>query len=210
MLETRELGFGYDQRSSLFDGYTESFAAGEMVALTGCSGRGKSTLLYLLGLMMKPDRGAVVINGADASSLGDAARAHLRADLIGFVFQDACLDSTRTIIDNVLETCLYRSQPRSAARSRALALLESFGVESHAESRPARLSGGQAGRIALCRALLNDPAIILADEPTGNLDDASAAIVTEAFRARAAAGAIVVVATHDSTLVALCDRHVVL
>ncbi|WP_205109145.1 ABC transporter ATP-binding protein [Subtercola frigoramans] len=210
MLETKNLTFGYDQRSTLFDGFSETFTSGEMVALTGFSGRGKSTLLYLLGLMVKPDRGDVAINGADTSLLGDAARARLRAQLIGFVFQDACLDSTRTILDNVLETCLYRSEPRSRSRSKALALLESFGVEGHVDSRPGRLSGGQAGRIALCRALLSDPAIILADEPTGNLDAASAEIVTGAFRRRAAAGAIVVVATHDSTLVAQCDRSVVL
>ena len=176
--------------------------------MTGPSGRGKSTLLYLLGLMLKPSAGHVLIEGADASRLSDSRRADLRARYFGFVFQDSALDATRTVLDNVLETALYRNAPRKAARSRAHDLMEQFGVNIRASARPGQVSGGQAQRIALCRALLNDPLVLLADEPTGNLDPASANLVIDALHAQARSGAAVIVVTHDPTLVARCDRKI--
>jgi putative ABC transport system ATP-binding protein len=211
LLEARGIAFGYghgahEPGSEILSDWDASFAAGEVVAVTGPSGRGKSTLLYLLGLMLKPGKGEVLIEGADAAGLNDAYRARLRASLFGFVFQDAALDATRTVLDNVVETALYRGEPREAARARARELMAQFGVELRASHKPGQVSGGQAQRIALCRALLNDPRILLADEPTGNLDPASATIVVDALHAQARSGATVVVATHDPALVARCDR----
>lgn len=208
MLEARDIGFGYESQTRLLAGWNQRFAAGEVVAITGPSGRGKSTLLYILGLMLKPNNGMVLVEGRDVSSLSDANRAHLRAEVFGFVFQDAALDSTRTIIDNVVETALYRGRSRAEAISKANELLERFGVGLRASARPGQVSGGQAQRIALCRALLNNPKILLADEPTGNLDPLSAQVVVDAFHEQASMGSAVIVVTHDPTLVALCDRKV--
>ncbi|WP_233486739.1 ABC transporter ATP-binding protein [Zhihengliuella sp. ISTPL4] len=181
-----------------------------MTALTGPSGRGKSTLLYLLGLMLRPSSGRVSVSGHEAARLSDGERARLRAHLFGFVFQDAALDATRTVLDNVTETALYRGQPRSHAVPRARELLERFGVDLPAHRKPGQVSGGQAQRIALCRALLNDPAIMLADEPTGNLDPVTAEMVVSAMRERAASGAAVIVVTHSRDVAEACDREITL
>ena len=208
MLEARGIGFGYGRSTPILAGWDASFAAGEVVAVTGPSGRGKSTLLYLLGLMLKPAAGQVIIEGTDAARLGDRHRAQLRAARFGFVFQDAALDATCTVLDNVIETALYRGEPRQAAKRRALKLMDQFGVGLRASHKPGQVSGGQAQRIALCRALLNNPRILLADEPTGNLDPDSATIVVDALHQQAASGATVVVATHDPVLVARCDRRI--
>ncbi len=205
MLETRSLSFGYDRQVPVISEWSAAFAPGRLTAVTGPSGRGKSTLLYLLGLMLKPDAGQVLLDGTDVASLSDAHRASLRAHRFGFVFQDAALDSTRTVLDNVAEAALYRAQPIEAAHARAQELLARFGVELRADAKPGQVSGGQAQRIALCRALLNDPDIVLADEPTGNLDAASAALVVDALKEHAAHGATVVIVTHDQGLVAECD-----
>ncbi len=207
-LRVRDLTFAFAGQPALFDGWSADVAAGEVVAVTGPSGRGKSTLLYLLGLMLRPSAGRVELDGVDCAALPDAARARLRATRFGFVFQDAALDPGRTVLDNVTEAALYRGEPLAEARPRAHALLERFGVALRASARPTQISGGQAQRIALCRALLHDPPVLLADEPTGNLDPASSATVVDALRERAAAGAAVVVVTHDPALVRRCDREV--
>lgn len=208
MLQARGVTFGYDPAQPIIHEWDATFEAGEVVAITGPSGRGKSTLLYLLGLMLKPGSGHVLVDGVDAARLPDAPRARMRAHLYGFVFQDAALDATRTVLDNVVETALYRGQPRGKAIHRAAELLTQFGVELRQNARPGQVSGGQAQRIALCRALLNDPRILLADEPTGNLDPASSDVVIDAFHAQAASGATVIVVTHDPQLVARCDRRI--
>jgi ABC-type lipoprotein export system ATPase subunit len=210
VIEARSITFGYDPAVPILDGWSQTFSAGEVVAVTGPSGRGKSTLLYLLGLMLKPTSGEVLIEGENAAQLRDAPRAELRARLFGFVFQDAALDATRTVLDNIVETALYRGEPRAQSISRANELMEQFGVDLRASAKPGQVSGGQAQRIALCRALLNNPRILLADEPTGNLDPASSDVVVEAFRAQAHDGAAVIVVTHDPALVARCDRTVTL
>lgn len=132
-----------------------------------------------------------------ASSLPDGERSALRSEYLGFVFQDALLDLSRTALDNVLEAQWLAGQPRD--EQAALDLLERFGVRHRAGHRPAEISGGQAQRIALCRALVKRPALILADEPTGNLDTASALTVWEALARAAGQGATVIVATHDAS-----------
>ncbi|RFA13295.1 ABC transporter [Subtercola boreus] len=209
-VEARDLTFGYGGGRPLFEHFSTGVGAGELVALTGASGRGKSTLLYHLGLMVRPHGGSILVDGVPADALPDDRRAELRARLLGFVFQDALLDPGRTVLDNVLETALYRSESRRVSVRRAHELLARFGVEQRAEARPGQLSGGQAQRIALCRALMNRPGILLADEPTGNLDAQSAAVVLGAFREAAEGGAAVLVATHDPWLTSHSDRVVTL
>jgi ABC-type lipoprotein export system ATPase subunit len=207
-LAARDLTFGYAPHTPILTEWNADFLAGEVVAITGPSGRGKSTLLYVLGLMLRPTAGLVQVNGANAASLGDAARAALRAKTFGFVFQDAALDPTRTVLDNIIETALYTGERRDHAKQHACRLMEQFGVGLRARAKPGQVSGGQAQRIALCRALLNNPEILLADEPTGNLDPVSADLVVDAFHAHAHGGAAVIVVTHDPALVVRCDRKI--
>lgn len=207
-LSVRRLTFGYRGDAPLLDHWSADFPSGSMTAITGPSGRGKSTLLYLLGLMLAPNSGSVELNGIAVSALPDWRRARLRALRFGFVFQDAALDGTRTVLENVTETALYRSGDRREAQLRARSLLERFGVDAPANRRPGQVSGGQAQRIALCRALLNEPRILLADEPTGNLDAETAAIVVGAMREHARAGATVVVVTHSPEIASECDVRV--
>lgn len=208
VLEARDVTFGYVPDRPVVENWSAEFPAGTMTALTGPSGRGKSTLLYLLGLMLRPSAGQVLISGRTCGDLSDTKRARLRAHSYGFVFQDSALDATRTVLDNVTETALYRGIPRSEVTSQAQDLLERFGVDVPVLRKPGQVSGGQAQRIALCRALLNDPVIVLADEPTGNLDPGTAETVVAAMRERASAGAAVIVVTHSLDVATICDREI--
>ncbi|ACV05994.1 ABC transporter ATP-binding protein [Kytococcus sedentarius] len=207
-LEARALSFGYTPQEPLLQEWDAAFEAGSMTALTGPSGRGKSTLMYLLGLMLRPSSGAILLDGVDAVPRKDAELARLRAERFGFVFQDAALDTTRTVLDNVTETALYRGVARSTVSGAARELMERFGVDLPPERKPGQVSGGQAQRIALCRALLNQPSVLLADEPTGNLDPASSGVVVDALRQHASRGAAVVLVTHSPELAAACDREI--
>jgi ABC-type lipoprotein export system ATPase subunit len=207
-LEAKRLTFGYDKSAPVLSGWSARFEPGETVALTGLSGRGKSTALYMLGLMLKPDDGTIELNGLDATGQSDRARAHLRASLFGFVFQDAALDSSRTVLDNVTEAALYRNQDRRDLRDRAEQLLSQMGVELDLDRKPGQVSGGQAQRIALCRALVGSPQILLADEPTGNLDRESSDVVVSALVGHAAQGGTVIIVTHDPAVAEQCDRSI--
>lgn len=207
-LATRGLCFSYDTVSPMLVNVSAEFPSGTMSAVTGRSGRGKSTFLYLLGLLLQPTAGSVEVDGRPVSLLTDRERARYRAENFGFVFQDAALDSTRTVLANIVETSLYRRAARAPDRQRALKLMEQFGVEARWNAKPGQVSGGQAQRIALCRALLGSPRVLLADEPTGNLDAESGRVVTDALRSEAERGCSVVVATHDPHVVDLCDSIV--
>lgn len=208
LLEARELTFSYPHTEPILSRWSAKFHAGTVTALTGPSGKGKSTLLYLLGLMLRPTGGQIFIDGSAASSLNDSDKARMRAEKFGFVFQDAALDATRTVLENVTETALYRSVSRRAATARGIELLDRFGVDVPAWRKPGQVSGGQAQRIALCRALLNEPAILLADEPTGNLDPDSTGVVVTALQNHAASGAAVIVVTHSPDVAAACDLRI--
>lgn len=205
-----EVDFAYatGADSFLVRGWTAEFYPGSVTAITGPSGCGKSTRLYLLALMMNIGAGAIEIDGTRVDRLPDAGRARLRANRFGFVFQDAALDATRTVIDNIVETALYRGEHRAIALARARALMDRFAIAVPPDRRPGQISGGQAQRIALCRALIGRPDILLADEPTGNLDPLSAATVLEAFRDHADGGGCVVVVTHDPAVARWADQRV--
>jgi len=211
MIGVESLSFAYRQDLGVvLNDFTHQFSPGSVTAITGPSGCGKSTLLYILGLMLQPTSGRVMLGGQNTVDLSDYARSCLRASMIGFVFQDAILDPSRTILENVLEAGIYADLDPHDSRERALQLLSAFGVDRRADRRPGEISGGQAQRVALCRALLKHPAVILADEPTGNLDRTSGQTVWEALQRAAVEGATVVIATHDQALVQAADEAVLL
>lgn len=208
VLEARNLTYGYELSTLVIEEWSAQFHAGTMTAITGESGRGKSTLLYILGLMLNPSSGDVLVDGRSATTEREAERAHRRAAEFGFVFQDAALDATRSVIDNVTEVALYSGHRRDVMRDRAIELLETFEVNVPATRKPGQISGGQAQRIALCRALLTNPRIVLADEPTGNLDPATTQVVVDALRAHADSGAAVIIVTHSTDVARACDREI--
>ena len=199
MIGVSDLSFRYSASSDeILGGLTYEFDDGVFSVVTGPSGKGKSTLLYLLGLLLAPTAGEIELDGEATSGLSDRKRSRLRSERIGFVFQDAALDSTRTVLDNIVEGGLYAGLGRRQSERRARQLLDRFGVELRDDHRPGEVSGGQAQRVGLCRALVKHPRIILADEPTGNLDETSAQVVLDALSEQANSGATVVVASHDS------------
>jgi len=207
-LSVSNLGHLYHKGSApVFRCLDYAFEPGSLTAVTGPSGCGKSTLLYVLALMLTPWEGSVDWNGVNVHNLTDGERAHLRAKHVGFVFQDAVLDLSRTAEDNVVEAAWLAGLRPEVARPRARELMERFGVGDMSAHRPGEVSGGQAQRIALCRALVKNPDILFADEPSGNLDVSSAQIVWEALAACAAQGATVIVATHDDVRAAGAAQH---
>jgi lipoprotein-releasing system ATP-binding protein len=205
VIAVEDLSFGYRRADPpVLSGLTHSFIPG-LTVVVGPSGCGKSTLLYLLGLMLRPSGGWIRLNGSDVARLPDQERSRLRAQHMGFVFQDAVLDPSRSILANVCESGLYAGMPRATREGQALELLRRFGIAEHAADRPGEISGGQAQRVGLCRALLTSPSVILADEPSGNLDWANADLVWATLHHAASDGVTVVVATHDSTRASLAD-----
>jgi lipoprotein-releasing system ATP-binding protein len=186
-------------------------AAGEIVALMAPSGTGKSTLLHLAGLLERPDGGEVEIEGRAAGRLSDDARTAIRRGTIGFVYQFHHLLPEFTAEENVVLPQLAAGRPRAAARQRAEELLTTFGLAGRQQHRPGRLSGGEQQRVAIARALANAPRILLADEPTGNLDVATAdRVFAELIAAVRAQGVAALVATHNPELAARMDRIVML
>ena len=183
---------------------------GEFVALVGPSGSGKSTLLNLVGLLDRPDSGRILIEGRDTAALGEAAITKLRGRTIGFVFQYHHLISAFTAIENVMMPLLLeRGWPDEAMRARAAALLGQVGLTPWMNNPVNNLSGGQQQRVAVARALAMQPALVLADEPTGNLDTKSAEGVFDVLRAvNRAGGTAFLLVTHNLDLAARCDRVV--
>lgn len=208
-ISATDLHFGYHRRlAPLFEGIALDFFPGEVVAITGRSGTGKSTLLYLLALLLQPGGGTVRWHGRSVATLPDGERSRLRAVESGFIFQDAMLDPSRTVLENVCEPAIFAGMRHAAARHRAAELLDKFGLAHRAEHRPGEVSGGQAQRVGLCRALLRSPRLLFGDEPTGNLDAETAELVWQELVAQSRAGATVLIATHDPKLVARADSVV--
>ncbi|MEO5373207.1 MAG: ABC transporter ATP-binding protein [Alphaproteobacteria bacterium] len=195
---------------TLLHGIDFAAARGEFVAITGASGSGKSSLLYVLGLLDTPTSGRVLIDGEDASRLPPEEQARLRLMKLGFVFQFHFLLPEFTALMNVMIPMKKKGgRGEGDMRARAAELLGAMGLSAHLSKRPDQLSGGERQRVAIARALANDPAIILADEPTGNLDSASAQRVFAILSALAHdEGRTVIVVTHDPVLADLTDRQV--
>jgi putative ABC transport system ATP-binding protein len=185
-------------------------AEGEWVAVRGPSGSGKSTLLNILGLLDRPDAGVYELAGEDVSNLGDTRRAELRNRRIGFVFQSFNLLPRTSALENVAAPLLYRGIRRAARLARAREALERVGLADRADHDPTELSGGQLQRVAIARALVGEPALLLADEPTGNLDSRSGAEVLELFAALNRDGTTVLMITHDPTVAGRAQRRLVL
>ena len=182
-------------------------APGELVALVGPSGAGKSTLLHIGGLLERPDGGEVTIGGRAASKLDDGARTALRRNAIGFVYQYHHLLPEFSALENVVVPQMIAGCPKAAATARARKLLDMVGLTGRATHRPARLSGGEQQRVAIARGLANAPAILFADEPTGNLDPHTAEVVFDLLiELVRGAGLAVLVATHNLDLAARMDR----
>jgi ABC-type lipoprotein export system ATPase subunit len=181
---------------------------GEYVVVSGASGSGKSTLLNLIGLLEDPDAGEVWLADRCLTRASRREQSRARGRLIGYVFQSFLLISTLTALENVMLSARYIGAERSLARRKALALLAQFGVAHRKDHYPPQLSGGEQQRVAYCRAVLNDPPLILADEPTGNLDDEHAGVILEGLRARARAGAAIVVVSHRAEPARHADRIV--
>lgn len=188
-------------------GITMSVDRGEVVLVVGPSGGGKTTALLVMGLLLTPDAGTVRIGGADVSTLAENERANLRLMRLGFLFQDYNLLNSLTTVENVAVPLRYAGVRKSAALARATELLDSLGLAHRAGHRPAELSGGEKQRVATARALAMGPEVILADEPTANLDSATGRKVSEQLAGAAKAnGAAVVIVTHDSRLDDIADR----
>jgi putative ABC transport system ATP-binding protein/lipoprotein-releasing system ATP-binding protein len=208
-LAVRDLCFAYRKGAEeLFGGLSVDFTPGTVTALTGPSGCGKSTLLYILGLMLTPTAGEVLVEGARVDNLPDAERSWIRGSRLGFIFQDAALDPTRSIVDSVIEPALYAGAWRRDMLAPARALLEELGVGERVDHKPGQISGGQAQRVAIARALLTSPPVILADEPTGNLDASNTTVVLDALHHAARRGHLVVIATHDPAVLERSDAVV--
>lgn len=185
-------------------------AAGEFVSITGPSGSGKSSLLYLLGLLDRPTSGQLLIEGVDVSTLEEEGLAKIRLEKMGFVFQFHFLLPEFTVLENVMMPIKRLGRLTEAeGRARALMLLAEMGIADQADKLPKKLSGGQCQRVAIARALANDPVIILADEPTGNLDSASSRTVQSILHDLAHShGRAVIAVTHDMDFAATADRQI--
>ena len=210
LLEARGVTRTLPEGATLVRDVSLSFGRGEFVAVTGPSGSGKSSLLYLLGLLDRPTSGQVLLEGRDTARLSAQEMAALRLARLGFVFQFHFLLPEFSTLDNVLIPIRRLGRLRgAAARERAMTLLGSLGLAEAAAKMPDQLSGGMRQRVAIARALANDPALLLADEPTGNLDTANAAAVFDNFaRLAAEEGRTVIVVTHDPDLASRTLRRV--
>ena len=180
---------------------------GEVVAIVGASGAGKSTLLQILGTLLSPDEGTLEIDGTDVLHLGEKALAAFRNRRIGFVFQAHHLLPEFTALENVMIPALISGESTPEARKRALELLQTVGLAERTGHKPSELSGGEQQRVAIARALVNRPAILFADEPTGNLDTHTKEEIHRLFfDLRKKMNQTIVIVTHDAGLAALCDR----
>jgi putative ABC transport system ATP-binding protein len=188
-------------------GVDVNVGAGEFIAITGPSGSGKSTLMHILGCLDTPTSGTYRLDGEDVSGLSGKRLAQVRNRKVGFVFQTFNLMPRLTVEENVALPLKYRGGiPRSERRARALRLLERLGLADRVGHRPDELSGGERQRVAIARALVGEPAILMADEPTGNLDSASGAEVLQTFAELHGAGHTIVLVTHDPNVAARAER----
>ncbi len=213
-LQAVALSKHYGSGANRFDALTDvtvSITAGECVAIVGKSGSGKSTLMHLLAVLDTPSSGEVRIHGTNAQSLSARALNRMRNREFGFVFQQFFLNAQQSVIDNVTLPLTIAGQRRGARRERAREVLAALGLAEKADARAVTLSGGQKQRTVIARALAGSPSVIFADEPTGNLDSATGAVVEDLlFSLHRDRGITLVIVTHDDELAARCDRQIVL
>jgi len=203
----REYDMGHVQVQALRD-VSMSIERGEMVAIVGPSGSGKTTMMSIIGCLDRPTTGRYELDGRDVGSLGDGALADIRSRTIGFVFQSYNLLPATSALDNVATPLLYQGVGRRERHARAAAALEQLGLGARLGHEPTELSGGEQQRVALARALVTNPALVLADEPTGNLPRQQGEDVLNLFRAVHAAGNTVVLITHNPDVAAAAQRQI--
>lgn len=212
LLSLKALGRTYKsgaEELTVLNGAELTLSRGEIVALVAPSGSGKSTLLHLAGLLEMPDAGAVLIEGQNAGELNDAARTALRLRHIGFVYQFHHLLAEFTALENITIPQMIAGVPQAQANQRSMELLEKFGLAARASHLPGKLSGGEKQRVAIARALANHPSLLLADEPTGNLDVGTANIVfEELLHVVRSENIAALIATHNPELSSRMDRQV--
>ncbi len=195
-----------EQDLHVLKGINLTIQPGEFTAIMGTSGSGKSTLMNLLGCLDVPTSGRYILTGRDVTQLNDDELSELRNEHIGFVFQSFYLLPYATVIENVLLPTLYRERRKDRARDRAVELLKIVGLEGRMNFRPTQLSGGEQQRVAISRALINDPELLLADEPTGQLDSQTATEIMNVLTQMNQRGKTVVVITHDSDIASFARR----
>jgi putative ABC transport system ATP-binding protein len=209
LIDLKDVTRRYDEGPPALDDVSLTVVPGEAVAILGPSGSGKSTLLNLIAGLDKPTAGTVTVGGTRIDTLGEAASAKYRRAMIGLVFQFFNLLDDLTVLDNVVLPAQLTGTGRGEATRRATELLRTLGIERHAGAYPGRLSGGERQRVAVARALMNRPALLLADEPTGALDTASGAEVRRLLTDLHADGQTIVLVTHDRTLADECATRTV-
>ncbi|MEV4015714.1 ABC transporter ATP-binding protein [Nonomuraea angiospora] len=208
VVDLRDVTKSYGDSVTALKSVSLQIAAGEMVSIIGPSGSGKSTLLHIMGTLDRPTSGLVKVVGCDVGRLPDRRLSALRARRIGFVFQQFHLSPGLSAVDNVADGLLYAGIPRKERRRRAVNALEQVGLGHRLEHRPYQMSGGEQQRVAVARAVVGEPALLLADEPTGNLDTAAGSEVLKVLHDLHDAGTTVVVITHDSEVAQAADRQV--
>lgn len=210
-LEIKNISKSYEMKDSsllVIDNFSYTAEKGDLISLTGPSGAGKSTLLHMIGALDKPTKGNILFNGEDLYSKKESELNLYRGKHMGFIFQFHYLLDDFSAIENIMMPMLINNTPKDKAYEKAIKLIESVGLLNRKDHFPNELSGGEQQRIAVARALSMGPDIILADEPTGNLDKANSLAVLEILKKQAENGVCVIIVTHDDVIASECSKHI--